>query len=79
MKVYQADEDAERIEAIRLWGFNVTGKATKASVWLGAAKCGLEIGLGFVDLVRTSKGYIVSTDTRRYYGPVLIKFKEAKK
>lgn len=75
MKVYTAKKDAECIQAIRLWGFNVTGKATKASVWLGAAKCGLEVGLGFVDVLAFC-GPITSLKTRRLYGPILIKFKK---
>jgi hypothetical protein len=79
MTVYTAKEDGERIETVRLWGFNVTQIATKAFVWLGTRGYAGEIGLGFVDLVRTSKGFIVSADTRRYYGLILIKFKEAKK
>lgn len=72
MKVYTANEDAERIETIRLWGFNV--KATEAALWLGAVKW----GLGYVDVVagydRESENIVM----RRYYGLISIKFKEAK-
>lgn len=79
MKVYTAEKDADQIAHIYLCVWEVSWRATKVAVWLGAAKCGLEFGLGYVDLVRVKGGRIISTETRRYYGPIVIRFKEAKK
>lgn len=79
MKVYTANEDAKRIETIRLGGFKVTNKATKVALWFGDFCAGLESGLGFVDVVagydRGSENIVM----RRLYGPILIRFKEAEK
>ena len=75
MKVYTAKKDADEVEHIWFWGLNVTWRATEVGIWLGAAKC----GLGYVDLVPTEGDYIINTETRRYYGPILIKFKRSER
>jgi hypothetical protein len=79
MKIYTAKEDADQVAYIYLWVLDVSWRATKVAIWLGATKCGLAIGLGYVDLVRVEGDHIISNETRRYYGPILIKFKKEKK
>lgn len=72
MKVYTADKDARHIKTVRLWGLDVTRRATRVVLWFGAAKW----GLGYVDVLNLL-GPITSLKTRRIYGLGWIKFKEA--
>ena len=74
MKVYTAEKDAKYVAHIYLCVWEVSWRATKVVIWLGTSKC----GLGYVDLVRMEGDRIISAKTRRYYGPILIKLKEAK-
>ena len=76
MKVYTADKDSGHIKTVRLWGFNVSKRCTKAAVWLGTWGREGEVGLGFVEVLNLL-GPITNLKTRRLYGLVWIKFKEA--
>jgi len=79
MKIYTAEKDSWYVELVRFFGFNVTWRATKVVIWLSVTKRRREFGLGYVDLVRTKRGNMVSTETRRCYGPIAIRFKGVKK
>lgn len=74
MTVYTADKDSKRIQTVRFWGFNVTGKCTQVALWFGVSKW----GLGSADVLNLL-GPITSPKTRRIYGLIWIKFKEEQK